>query len=116
VAYLHLPAAVRAGVLARAAGALAAGGTLLVVGHDVTNLRDGVGGPQDPAILYTPETIAAELAGLRIVRAERVTRAVPGGDQHDQRDQPPGGVVRAAPAQPAGERSAIDTVVVAVRE
>lgn len=93
VAYLHLPPAVRAGILARAAEALAVGGTLLVIGHDVTNLRDGVGGPQDPTILYSPEAIAAELAGLRIVRAERVTRPVAGDGQH-----------------------AIDTVVVAVRE
>jgi hypothetical protein len=35
-----------------------------------------VGGPQDPAVLYTPEVIAAELPGLSVQRAERVRRPV----------------------------------------
>ncbi len=77
VAYLHLPAGDRAGVLARTAAALAPGGTLLVVGHDRANLTSGVGGPQDPAVLYTPEEIVAELDGLRIDRAETARRPVP---------------------------------------
>ncbi|MGW0432559.1 class I SAM-dependent methyltransferase [Micromonospora sp. NPDC003197] len=76
VAYLHLPAAELAGVLARARAALAPGGTLLVVGHDVVNLTDGVGGPQDPGLLYTPDGIVAALNGLRIRRAETVRRPV----------------------------------------
>jgi SAM-dependent methyltransferase len=77
VAYLHLPAPDRAAILARAADALAPGGLLVVIGHDLSNLTDGVGGPQDPAILHTPEAVAAELAGLHIRRAERVRRPVP---------------------------------------
>ncbi|MBV9094350.1 MAG: class I SAM-dependent methyltransferase [Streptosporangiaceae bacterium] len=77
IAYLHVGAALRATVLARAAAALAPGAPLLLVGHDLANLTYGVGGPQDPAVLYTPEMIRAELPGLRIVRAERVHRTVP---------------------------------------
>ncbi len=95
VAYLHLPAAERAGVLARAAEALAPGGTMLVVGHDATNPRDGVGGPQDPSVLYTPESIAAELTGLRATRTERVRRTVTTDD---------------------GQGQAIDTLVLATRD
>jgi SAM-dependent methyltransferase len=76
IAYLHLPAADNAAVLRRSAGALAPGGTLLLVGHDRTNLTEGIGGPQDPDVLHTPEEAAAALAGLRIVRAERVRRMV----------------------------------------
>ena len=76
VLYLHLPAERRRAVYARAALALAPGGTMLVVGHDLANLDGGYGGPQDPAVLFTPEDVAADLAGLTIVRAERVRRSV----------------------------------------
>jgi SAM-dependent methyltransferase len=76
IAYLQVGPELRAEVLARAAAALAPGGTVFVIGHDLINLTDGVGGPQDPDVLYTPEIVSAELPGLRIVRAERVRRTV----------------------------------------
>ena len=76
VAYLQVDAPLRTKVLAGAAAALAAGGTLLVIGHDLTNLTNGAGGPQSPDVLYTPESITAELAGLSILRAGRVGRPV----------------------------------------
>jgi SAM-dependent methyltransferase len=76
VAYLQIAADERAAVLRNACLALAAGGEILVIGHDLANLSEGVGGPQDPAVLYTPEVIAAELPGLSIQRAERVRRPV----------------------------------------
>ena len=76
-------------------GALVPGGTAFVVGHDLTNLTDGVGGPQDPEVLYTPAAVSAELTGLRIVRAERVQRIV---------------------GREGGPAVAIDTLVRAVRE
>lgn len=81
VFYLQLPAHERRLVLARAAGALAPGGTLLLVGHDRTNLEAGIGGPSDPRVLYTPEEIAAELPGLEVERAERVLREVEGAER-----------------------------------
>jgi len=87
VAYLHIPPVERAAVLRGACSALAPGGELLVVGHDLTNLSDGVGGPQDPALLYTPQAIAAELPGLLVQRAEQVRRAVlVDGQAHDAID------------------------------
>ena len=82
VAYLQLREAELDGVLRRAVTGLARGGVLLVVGHDVTNLTEGTGGPPDPAVLYTPESIACSLAGLKVVRAERVRRPVATADGH----------------------------------
>jgi SAM-dependent methyltransferase len=79
--YLHIPIEERRSVLARAAGAVAPGGTLLLIGHDRTNLTDGVGGPSDPSILVTPDEIAAELPGLEIEKAERVLRDVRGEER-----------------------------------
>jgi SAM-dependent methyltransferase len=76
VMYLHLPAEQRRQVLAHAASALAPAGVLLAVGHDTSNLLEGAGGPQDPAVLYGPEEIAECLPGLEIERAERATRSV----------------------------------------
>lgn len=67
--YLHLPGAQLSVVLHRAAEALAPGGTLLVVGHDISNIREGTGGPQDPALLYAPDNIRAELGTLEVVYA-----------------------------------------------
>jgi SAM-dependent methyltransferase len=95
IAYLQLHEPELAGVLRRAVTALAPCGTLLVVGHDVTNLTEGTGGPPDPAVLYTPESITRSLGGLTVVRAERVRRPVATADVH---------------------RDAVDTLVRAIRD
>jgi SAM-dependent methyltransferase len=78
VVYLHLVADARRTVLRMAAAAVAPGGLLLVAAHDSTNLTNGVGGPQDPKVLYTAEDIAADLAGcgLDIERTGTVARTV----------------------------------------
>jgi 2-polyprenyl-3-methyl-5-hydroxy-6-metoxy-1,4-benzoquinol methylase len=94
VMYLHLPAEQRRRALAHAAAALAPGGVLLVVGHDTSNLLKGTGGPQDPAVLFTPEEIVENLSGLQIERAEQVKRTV---------------------VTDAGEATAVDALVRAVR-
>lgn len=95
VAYLQLRAAELDGVLRNAVTALAPGGVLLVVGHDVTNLAEGVGGPPDPEMLYTPGSVTRSLSGLTVQRAERVLRPVSGV---------------------TGDREAVDTLVRAVRD
>ena len=84
VLYLHLAFPKTRAILRRAAAAVAPGGTLLVVGHDPTNIEHGHGGPQDPAILMDPDDIAAALDDLLIERAERVRRPVAsaGADAH----------------------------------
>jgi SAM-dependent methyltransferase len=95
--YIHLPGEERRALVRRAADAVAAGGTLLVLGHDRSNIEEGYGGPQDPTILFSPDDISDDLAGieeLRVVRADRVTRPVMTDD---------------------GERNAIDALVRAER-
>jgi len=78
--YLQLPSAQRRAAVHNAAAALAPGGTLLVIGHDSTNLADGTGGPQDPSVLFTAGDIASDLDGVRmqIDRADAVLRPVEG--------------------------------------
>ncbi len=76
--YLHLVPPERRLVLERASAALAPGGTLLLVGHDLANMTEGVGGPSDPTIHVTPGQVAAELPGLEVEKAERVYREVAG--------------------------------------
>ncbi len=94
VLYLHLPQQELVGVLEGAAAAVAPGGTFLLVGHDVSNLEHGVGGPSDPEVLTSPERVVAALAGLSIEKAEVVERPV-------QTEE--------------GERIALDTLVRALR-
>jgi SAM-dependent methyltransferase len=77
VLYLQLPADERRLALERAARAVAPGGTLLVLGHDLANLTEGWGGPRHADVLFTAEEVAAELPGLTVERAERVLRSVP---------------------------------------
>jgi SAM-dependent methyltransferase len=74
IMFLHLPRDERRPVYAAAAEAVAPGGLLLVVGHDLANLTEGAGGPQDPEVLFTPPEIAADLAGFTVETAETVTR------------------------------------------
>jgi SAM-dependent methyltransferase len=79
--YFHIPASERRDVLARAAGALAPGGTCVVIGHDLTNLTHGVGGPNDPSLLSTPAELASELPGLEIEKATTILRDVDGEER-----------------------------------
>ena len=56
-----------------------------MVAHDLANLADGVGGPQDAAVLYRPEDVVADLAAagidVTVERAETVERPVAGADR-----------------------------------
>ncbi len=78
IAYLQVQDADRSLVMRRAFEALRPGGTFLVVAHDSTNIAEGAGGPQDPAVLYTAEDVLADLppVDLQVVRAGRVARMV----------------------------------------
>ena len=78
VLYLQLPHDELAHALRHAARGTAPGGTLVVLGHDTTNLTDGHGGPKDATVLFTPEDVVAALGDLDLVveRAEKVQRSV----------------------------------------
>lgn len=98
VFYLQLPADERGLAVQTALRSLAAGGTMLLVCHDLRNLSEGYGGPQDATVLTTVEGVLDDMAAaslayeleLLIERAEQVERAV---------------------ATSEGERTAIDTLV-----
>jgi 2-polyprenyl-3-methyl-5-hydroxy-6-metoxy-1,4-benzoquinol methylase len=94
VCYLHLPHEAMSRVLGHARRALAESGSLFVVGHARANLADGIGGPQDPGVLYEPEDVTGWLGDLEVVRAEHVNRVV---------------------ETPDGSHTAIDTLVLAHR-
>ena len=84
VSYLQLPAAELSRAIRTAAGYLAPGGTLALVGHDRDNLTRGVGGPQDPAVLHTVEELVAAAsgldgAGLEVVECRQVERVTAAG-------------------------------------
>jgi len=91
--YLHVPQARLNDVLAACSAAVAAGGRLVIIGHDRENLARGTGGPQNADILYTAGQLqaAADASGLTVQRCEQVER-------------------------PVGDATAIDTVLVATRE
>ena len=78
ISYLQLPEAELRGVLARAAVGLAPESKLVMIGHARCNLSEGVGGPRDPAVLWTPDGIDAALRdlGLTVERCEHVRRSV----------------------------------------
>lgn len=83
--YLQLPQPARGQALRRAWHSLAPGGTLLVVAHDSRNLAEGVGGPQDPTVLYTAQDVLNDIVAVDpeavIEKCEEVMRAVP---EHDR--------------------------------
>ena len=81
ILYLHMSSQGRRLVLERAADAVTSGGTLVLIGHDLINLTEGVGGPSDPDLLFTPDDVAAELPGLEVQKAERLLRDVHGHDR-----------------------------------
>jgi len=101
LAYLQLAADERRTAVRLAFGSLRAGGTLLLVAHDSTNLTEGTGGPSDASVLFTAEEVLGDLDGERfeVQRAERVPRLVHPEDAH-----------RGAPA-----RTAYDALVRLVR-
>ena len=87
VAYLQVPASDRRRAVRNAVRMLRPGGTLLLVAHDSTNLTDGNGGPQDPAVLMTAQDVVGDLTSthdldVEVLRAERVAREVTAADGH----------------------------------
>jgi SAM-dependent methyltransferase len=78
MAYLQVPAGERRAAVRQGFTSLRIGGTFLLVAHDTSNLTEGVGGPQDVAVLMTAADVLADLGGesFEVVRAERVERVV----------------------------------------
>lgn len=123
ICYLHLPERERRIVHRRAADAVAQGGVLLVIGHDMENLTAGNGGPQDAAVLFDADDVIADLdgSGLQIITAGQRRRRVevsadatpdttsdaapdtaPGGAPDAASDSAPGSTADSASDTPSG--------------
>ena len=76
VAYLQVEDTVLAGVLARAAAAVASGGRLVAVGYDLANRGRDQAGPPEPSRLYSVPVVTGAVHGLVVARAEQVERTV----------------------------------------
>ncbi len=76
IAYLHLGPEEFASVLERSRTWLRPGGEMFLIGHDVSNLEEGYGGPQYPELLWDVDAILEHLKGLTIVEAQVVRRPV----------------------------------------
>lgn len=75
--YLQIPRAERQPIWTAAAEAVAPGGRLVIVGHDLHNLTDGYGGPGSPDVLFTADEVRGVVeARLPIERADTVLRPV----------------------------------------
>lgn len=84
VLYLHLPREQRRGVIDNALRGLKPDGILMILGHHSSNITDGVGGPQDPEILYTPEELASDIGDRGVVHlCETRLRATDSGTAID---------------------------------
>src|SRR5579871_2056324 len=59
--FLHLPAEARSRLFHSLADAVRRGGTLLIVGHDPSDLDTGVRRPRAPGVLFTADEVAALL-------------------------------------------------------
>ncbi len=94
LSYLQLPADQQRVVLEHAATWLNAGGTLLVIAHDRSNVEHGYGGPPSEDVCYAVDDTVAALAGLEVTTAEVAERHVD---------------------TPDGTRTALDTLVIAQR-
>lgn len=81
VSYLHLPPAQRDPLIGRLAAAIRPQGHLVLVGHDLRNLAEGVSGPQDPSLLYEPEHLRSltQSAGLTVEVARTAERPTADG-------------------------------------
>ncbi len=79
VSYLHLPT----DVISRTRTWLAPAGALVVVGHGLRNLTEGVGGPSDPALLHSHEQLREAAGDLHIERCEEYIRPTGDGDAID---------------------------------
>lgn len=87
--YLHFPAAVRSQMHRRMAEALRPGGLLLLEGYTPRQLAHraagSVGGPPDATMLFEPDALRQDLAGLEIVELQETEADLAEGKRHTGR-------------------------------
>ena len=80
--FMHLPPALRATVLARAAAGLRPGGVFVMEAYRPAQLRHGTGGPRDVTLLPSLAELRAELGDLDFEIAREIERDVREGGGH----------------------------------
>jgi SAM-dependent methyltransferase len=63
--FIHVPSAERKSLYAHVAAAVRPGGTLLIVGHHISDLDTTIGRPNLPDLFFTAEELAADLDPAR---------------------------------------------------
>ena len=74
--FVHLPATLRAAVHKRVGAWLKQGGLFLLEAYAPDQIERGTGGPKDPSLLASLETILGELDGLEIEHQATLVRNV----------------------------------------
>ncbi|MBX3389536.1 MAG: class I SAM-dependent methyltransferase [Phycisphaeraceae bacterium] len=80
--FVHLPAALRAKVHARAQRWLKPGGVFILEAYAPDQIQRNTGGPKDPSLLAPLDTILNELSGMNIERQVAIVRDVTEGQFH----------------------------------
>jgi len=76
IAYLQVEAEPLSELVRRSITWLAPGGELFMIGHDLSNLDEGVGGPQVADILWDHDLILGWLGPLQVIEGGIVSRPV----------------------------------------
>jgi SAM-dependent methyltransferase len=82
--YVHLPPGPREALFRNLAGAVAPGGTLLIVGHHPSDLQTAMPRPQMPELFFTGEDIAPLLdpGDWKVITDDAPQRSAPDPDGH----------------------------------
>lgn len=94
--FCHLPSAVRQRVYRNIVEALAPHGIFVLESYTPQQIGRGTGGPSDPDMLSTEQSLRQELAGLRFELVQELTREIHEGTRHGG----PSDVVQAVAVKP----------------
>ena len=80
--FCHLPPDLRKQVYAKAIAGLKSGGAFIIESYSPEQLSYGTGGPKDPALLPSVDTLREELDGLDLIVCRQTERVVLEGIGH----------------------------------
>jgi SAM-dependent methyltransferase len=81
--FCHLVPPVRQRLYRQAVLGLRPGGRFILEAYTLQQIGRGTGGPQVPELLYDLATLRSDLAGLRLIHAQELERALHEGRLHD---------------------------------
>lgn len=84
ILYLHTSRTERERWLPNVVRAIRAGGTFVYIGHDLSNIENGVGGPQNPELLPPVTEITDAMPGFQIETARVIQRPVTNDPGHSK--------------------------------